>query len=586
MMFPKKGICEEEKLYFIGEKYDCNEKRIKLQKDGFFSTDTYFNSFSIGKWKKYTDIKELEAVIDVEGICDIYLCYAWIDRSNVIRRYGDDKIFYSKPNEEREILKLTFPEKPEGVIAYLKVVARTGDTRVFDIQYSSSVKPLNEVKLVLGICTFRREEFIKKNLNNISTNIINNKSSNLYGKLDVLISDNGQTLENTVATNNIRLFQNLNLGGSGGFTRCLIEAKRAEQKDGYTHIILMDDDIVFDAAVLERTYTFLTLLKGEHNQAMVGGGMLVLNEQFQQFENGAEYCQGMLRFKNKNIDLRAIRNVIQNEFENTNNYNAWCYCCMPLSKITLDNLPMPFFIHMDDVEYGVRNKFEVISLNGISVWHPFFTNQRPASIVYYDVRNKLITMAELGGRHIKEYANFYLGVFQKYIFNYDYERTMIACKAIEDFCKGIDEFKNMDPLELQTSLYKRNVKWVDADESIIVQIDNSASREMISRKGLLLNYLLPSKSKQIVVDCDLSEAYPFRVKQLVVYNRATNKYCIYKKSIIKLLKAKLACKRVRRIIQNKILPVNWEWKDRINEITDIGFWESYLKIKGEKVNGR
>ena len=45
---------------------------------------------------------------------------------------------------------------------------------------------------------------------------------------DVFISDNSQTLDNDkINSKHINVFKNKNLGGSGGFTRALIEIMKA-----------------------------------------------------------------------------------------------------------------------------------------------------------------------------------------------------------------------------------------------------------------------------------------------------------------------------------------------------------------------
>lgn len=582
LLFPKQDICQENELYFLGNELEISDNTIRINPNGTFSTETYFNSFSYRKWKTYTKIENVKVQIDVEGKCDIYLCHAWIDNKNIIRRSGDNQAFYEKDTEEREIILFEFPAHNESAIAHIKVVTKDNEATIYQVNFMSDNIEPRDIKLAVGICTFRREEFVQKNINTLKETIIENKKSPLYEKLDVYISDNGQTLPSDIVGEHVKVFPNLNLGGSGGFTRCLIEIKNREEDKGYTHVILMDDDIVFDSSVLVRNYVFLSALKEEYYDAMIGGGMLVLNEQFRQFENGAAYSEGMLHFENKNIDLRKLRFVIQNERERFVNYNAWCYCCMPLSKIQLDNLPMPFFIHMDDVEYGVRNKFKVITMNGISVWHPFFSNQRATSIVYYDVRNKLITMSELGGQHIVDYALFYLEIFHRYIFNYDYQRTLVACKAIQDFCKGIDEFKNIDALELQKNLASQNARWEDADETIWGRVSNHLSRREISKKGLLINYLLPSKNEDVVMDCDISDAFPYRTKKLIIYNKTTKKYSVYKRSLMKLLQCKYECYKTKKIIQKDLVKANFEWKDRINEITNIEFWTKYLQLRGEE----
>ncbi|MDQ9768331.1 hypothetical protein RFZ33_14760, partial [Acinetobacter baumannii] len=61
---------------------------------------------------------------------------------------------------------------------------------------------------------------------------------------------------------------------------------------------------------------------------------------------------------------------------------------------TRDNLPIPLFLHHDDIEYGIRNRDQgIVFLNGIGVWHKGFEQTFPGVNVYYDVRNTLITVA-------------------------------------------------------------------------------------------------------------------------------------------------------------------------------------------------
>ncbi|MEI3199181.1 MAG: hypothetical protein V8S12_01795 [Lachnospiraceae bacterium] len=62
-----------------------------------------------------------------------------------------------------------------------------------------------------------------------------------------------------------------------------------------------------------------------------------------------------------------------NEQELATEYTGWWYTCIPLRCIDNDNLPLPIFIHRDDVEYGLRvGKKKFIFLNGIGVWHEAF----------------------------------------------------------------------------------------------------------------------------------------------------------------------------------------------------------------------
>lgn len=584
IVFPSNEICRENELYVRGVLYDIENKSLILNAKQICDFDTYFNSFSIKKWEKYTNISGLKLKLDVQGICKIYLCYVWIDQKNIIRRSGDNKFFYQNNSKERTQIELQYPGHKEGVIAYFRVEALDETVRIYSAEYHTDISPdnLNRVKIAVGICTYKREEFLFKNINIINNNILHNKNSLLYNNLDIFISDNGQSIEpEKIKNKSVFLFHNKNLGGSGGFTRCLIEVLEKKRDYGYTHIILMDDDIVLDTQTLEKTYVFLSLLKSQYKDSMIGGSMLIMQEMYKQFENAARYYKGFLSFKNKNIDLRAIRNIIQNELPVDVNYNAWCYCCMPLDKLSLNNLPIPFFIHMDDVEYGVRNKFNIITLNGICVWHPFYTNQRGASIVYYDIRNKLITMSEFGGEDIREYARHYLNLFQLDIVNYNYERFLAACKGLKDFCIGIDYFKGVDAVSLHKELAVFNKEWIDAPADMKSRV-NKAKNNPMTKWQRRLNYILPANKGELVIDYDISEAFPYRYKTLVLYNKNTNKCCCYNKNIIKVLQCKLELIKAKFLINHKLLGKSWEWKERLNELTNLPYWREYLGIKSEE----
>lgn len=45
---------------------------------------------------------------------------------------------------------------------------------------------------------------------------------------------------------------------------------------------------------------------------------------------------------------------------------------MPMNLIDSKNLPIPFFIRGDDMEYCLRNMKDLILMNGVCVWHETF----------------------------------------------------------------------------------------------------------------------------------------------------------------------------------------------------------------------
>lgn len=71
-MWPNPNICTEREMYFrlpeTGAEYVYVKDRIVFRKSFcvvFFNT--YFNSFSIGKWKKYTEIDNVTLTLRLKG---------------------------------------------------------------------------------------------------------------------------------------------------------------------------------------------------------------------------------------------------------------------------------------------------------------------------------------------------------------------------------------------------------------------------------------------------------------------------------------------------------------------------------------
>ncbi|MFQ9704642.1 MAG: hypothetical protein ACLR0U_26825 [Enterocloster clostridioformis] len=67
------------------------------------------------------------------------------------------------------------------------------------------------------------------------------------------------------------------------------------------------------------------------------------------------------KIQNKLIfDLRTLK-AASNEYltgtgkEHDGQYSGWWCCCFSLNVVRSDNMPIPLFIHRDDIEFGLRN---------------------------------------------------------------------------------------------------------------------------------------------------------------------------------------------------------------------------------------
>ena len=54
---------------------------------------------------------------------------------------------------------------------------------------------------------------------------------------------------------------------------------------GFTHVLLMDDDVKVSSESLKRTYNLLALAQGKYKNAFINGAMLAIEEPNQQFED-------------------------------------------------------------------------------------------------------------------------------------------------------------------------------------------------------------------------------------------------------------------------------------------------------------
>ncbi|MDE6302961.1 MAG: hypothetical protein K2M36_05185, partial [Clostridia bacterium] len=65
LSFPRKGICDEQELYFRGG--TLRDSGVFVKNGETVKFDTYFNCFSHIKYKKYTKVMSASIRLEVEG---------------------------------------------------------------------------------------------------------------------------------------------------------------------------------------------------------------------------------------------------------------------------------------------------------------------------------------------------------------------------------------------------------------------------------------------------------------------------------------------------------------------------------------
>ena len=423
-----------QELYYRGNAAVNEFGALAFGAGGAAAFDTYFNLFSHEKYAKYCGLTAARLRLNGRGRFRVKLFRK--------TENGDELL---KSADFCDWLELVFDFPAGGGFIWFSLESPAGG-ELYSGAFEADIPKPNEVKLAVVICTYMREEFVARNMERVQRAA--EAQPAWAERLHFFIADNAKTL-NLPGSPLYTVYPNRNLGGSGGFTRGIMEACK---DSSYTHFLLTDDDISFEFATLERTYNFLCALLPEHAQAAVGGAMLVLEEPTVQYELGARFTGLSLRSHNQNFDLRGAQCLLGNERVPEPNFLAWWYCCMPVSFVHEYGLPMPFFIKGDDIEYGLRCVRDPVLLNGIGIWHQDFSKKYNYALEYYLKRNEqILTAMHLPRGRIRSCIRLLYAVFLQLALK-RYDCAELILRAYEDFFRGSEYLNRIDAEALNAEI--------------------------------------------------------------------------------------------------------------------------------------
>lgn len=439
---PKSNICTETELYYRSNQpvqYEEQAGQLSLKRKTVLTLDTYFNCFSYQKYLQYTSAQVLEVHLQLQGQFQLRLLKAQLTGKNVQRTV----LLTQQAQQEQltdTVILYDFSQESGNGFLYLELTALS-KTAVFGGGFYAS--PIAEgrmqpTKIAAVICTYKREHYVQRNLDHLAQALFAVPEQEAAQHLEVFVVDNGKTLRREeIETPYVRLFPNKNCGGSGGFTRGIIEALR--RKEEFSHVLLMDDDILLESNVLVKTIRFLQILRPEHQDLAIGGSMLRLDAMTVQHEAGGRWTGYKVKTSRANIDLVQVKNVLQNEQFAQNDFCGWWYLTIPLILIGENNLPMPYFIKNDDIEYGLRITKKLDFFNGIGVWHEPFEKKFSMPLEYYYMRNILITNM-IHEEAVGNSVYMLIRRVGKCMVRRHYSAAKIPLQAVEDTLSGFNQF--------------------------------------------------------------------------------------------------------------------------------------------------
>ena len=593
LVMPQSDLKDQEKMYFRLNRRarlaNCHQE-VLFEKGGVASLDTYFNSLSIEKWRKYTKVGKISVSLLLHGSFQIQL----LRKEKIHNSVAEKELLITRfSSDAPEWITLPFSSYEEKGMYAVKLKCASEKGHLLDGYYSGEMEPdqCNPVRLAIDICTFRREAFVERNLNLLNEKILNCTDSPLYDTLQVFISDNGKTLEaDRLSTTKIHIVKNKNVGGAGGFTRGLLEIMHRKDYQA-THVLLMDDDILLEPESLFRTYVLLRTLKEQYRDAFIGGAMLRLDHQNIQVEAGAAWYAGNLVSRKSNLNLNTLDACLYNETEEYCEFNAWWYCCIPMHIVRPDNLPLPIFIRGDDVEYGLRNMKHLILLNGICVWHEPFENKYSSFLSYYILRNMLYDNAlHCPGFTRKQFLRRFVGSVIRELFYYRYKNVDLIFRGVNDFFRGVDFLKKTDGEKLHQDIMAAGYKAQPIEELPVPFeypvyehsfSENDGKLHKIFRLLTFNGLLVPAKRDNVVSMAKCRPYNFYRAKRVLQYDVTSKKGFVTEKKIGKTISSLL---RVLFIGIKSFFHFNravQAFRVQGNELMTQEFWEKYLVLRAK-----
>lgn len=460
-----------------------------------------------------------------------------------------------------------------------------------------NVDQFNEVNLSLVTVTFKKEDFITRNLRLLENEIIYSDEE-LADHIFVRVIDNGRTLnENEWNSEKIHIYKNPNVGGSGGYTRGMIETLK-DEKFVATHALLMDDDVKILPESLIRTYNILCCVKSEYKEHFISGAMLYYERMNVQHEDvGFVSEDGTFGPRKPSMEMHLANSVILNEKiyqDQPNNYAGWWYCCIPRTKLSLERLALPLFIRGDDVEFSIANHAKFITMNGICIWHMGFVTKFNMPMEFYQVhRNSLIIQATSDVTPDVDYVERIKNIFDKELGRYNYVGCDLLLDAIEDFLKGPEfimkpegemimkkQAARVQPLvDVRQNFPKIKVDYNDIYQFYKGKIfsEHKMKRYMKTHNWQLLpKFMMNHEPAVVAYDWfDIPEKQ-YRHDVVLAVNPHNQTGVLRYRSRKEYLRLMKRYRKIKRDYRRELQEVTQKYQNAKNQITGVEFWESYL----------
>ncbi|MBR9843109.1 MAG: hypothetical protein GYB25_08110, partial [Rhodobacteraceae bacterium] len=215
MIWPERGICTEHNLYFRLQRpagFSDESRTIQFASGGGIETNTWFNLFNIGKWRRHCDLRSLYLSLVGTGEHAISVFQAYPNRS--WERILTKIVTLSKETPLRLDLGHSFDSDDHEGILFFELQSLSGG-ELLQADWQTQDNPRRVPELALSITTFKREAEVARTAARFNDYIAQSPHRD---HIRMIVVDNGHSVD-IADTSQITVIPNENLGGAGGFAR-------------------------------------------------------------------------------------------------------------------------------------------------------------------------------------------------------------------------------------------------------------------------------------------------------------------------------------------------------------------------------
>ncbi|MCK9794998.1 glycosyltransferase [Isoptericola sp. 4D.3] len=356
---------------------------------------TYFSAFPASYWVRWAGVTTARLEVDAAGDGTVRLVRS--DAHGVATTVAAAVLSPGEP----VALDADVSAMGDGGWLWFEVEAGDVDAVVTDARWLVDVAPRRTGDVCLSITTMDKPEFCVATLRRIAGSAALAEAAPAVLVVDQgsrrVVDHPGYAEVAEALGDRLTVIDQRNLGGSGGFSRGMLEAL---DRPGADAVLILDDDVEVEPEALLRAIRFH---RAARTPVVVGGHMLdlhrptVLNS-FSEVVHERSFNWGPPQPDQQWHDLAAgpLRDTPWLHARGESDFNGWWMCLLPTAVLRDVGLSLPLFLKWDDAEFGLRARdagHATVSFPGAALWHVAWTEKDDTVEwqAYLHVRNRVAT---------------------------------------------------------------------------------------------------------------------------------------------------------------------------------------------------